>query len=351
MNTISFKQLATGLALFGAIAGTSQDSSAQNILVFDNSNHKSAELAANLLSPGNVTLATSANFETLIPSLPWDLILVSNPTTKPSSWAPLASFVTSGGRVAMSHWDFDLTSYPGMSALVTAFEVVNAGSISTSGQTLTDSLTTSIFSGIPTPIIDWHNHWGDDGDVFTPVGSAIGVAHFGNPAAPTMVLGNAGRTMVMPVFDELGDTYITPGLDIQIWQNVSNLLLGGGSGSCTSRAGVLGTNPKGYDCVFPPFAGSNWLATIDTVPVAGTATIGTIIAVRLSGGIDNIPLFGYEMLALPPYSLDVANGSHSIPIPAAISGFGLATQGVRLETDALGNVTIVLMNAQDVVIG
>ena len=83
----------------------------------------------------------------------------------------------------------------------------------------------------------------------------------------------------------------------------------------------------------------------------GTSTFGTILAVGLGGAIDNTLLFGYELLCLPPYTLDTAFGTHILPVPPGTSGVGVPTQGVRLEMDISGNVIIILMNAQDLIIG
>ena len=126
---------------------------------------------------------------------------------------------------------------------------------------------------------------------------------------------------------------------------------GGAAGSCTFRAGVLGTNPWGYNCVTVPVAGLVWQATIATTPLLGTKTMSTILTVGLGGATNGVPLFGFEMLCLPPFILNTAFGTHNIPVPLGTSGIGVPTQGVRIETGPTGNVFIVLLNAQDLVIG
>lgn len=128
-------------------------------------------------------------------------------------------------------------------------------------------------------------------------------------------------------------------------------LPGATSGTCTFRGGVLGTNPAGYDCISVPVAGVNWQAKIDVVPSVGTNTLQTILAVGLGGGINNVPLLGYEMLCLPPYILNSSLGLHSLPVPPGTTGIGIATQGARIEADHAGNFYVVLLNAQDLVIG
>ena len=133
--------------------------------------------------------------------------------------------------------------------------------------------------------------------------------------------------------------------------NATTCLPGVNPGSCTSRQGVMGVNPKGYDCVDAPSAGLLWNTSIDTIPVLGTSTLQTLVITSLSGPTENVPIFGFEMLALPPYVINSGFGSHAITVPVGTNGMGLATQGVRIETDGLGGIFIVLMNAQDVMIG
>ena len=128
-------------------------------------------------------------------------------------------------------------------------------------------------------------------------------------------------------------------------------LPGANPGTCSARKGVMGLNPGGYNCVNAPSAGASWNTTVDLTPVVGTSTLQTLVLVSLTGGIDNVPLLGYEMLALPPYVVNVAAGAHTLPVPGGTSGFALATQAARVELDSIGNVFIVLLNAQDVVIG
>lgn len=138
-------------------------------------------------------------------------------------------------------------------------------------------------------------------------------------------------------------------------QAVANAALcdpGANPGSCTFRNGVLGLNPIGYDCVNAPSSGLVWNSSVDTTPTAGTTTLATYVVLGVSGPFENSTLFGYELLTLPPYVLDPGLGSHSTLIPTGLSGGLLYTQGARLETDSTsGTVSIVLLNAQDLVIG
>jgi hypothetical protein len=121
--------------------------------------------------------------------------------------------------------------------------------------------------------------------------------------------------------------------------------------ACTPRFGVMGTNPTGYECTTAPFSGLTWTATIDTTPLPGNTTISTILVTGLGGGVNNVPMFGFEMLSLPPYLLNTSFGEHVVPIPSGLTGASISTQGARIELDPFGNVVIVLLNAQDLIIG
>jgi hypothetical protein len=137
------------------------------------------------------------------------------------------------------------------------------------------------------------------------------------------------------------------------WAWIDNVKIGsaGSVGTCTSRSGVLGTNPTGYDCVLPPYSGINWITSIEQGPSVGTGTLATIVLMGLGGATDNTPLGDFELLCLPPYLMDFGMGQHSFPVPPGMTGLTLATQGARIETDGLGSVIIVMTNGQDLLIG
>jgi len=122
-------------------------------------------------------------------------------------------------------------------------------------------------------------------------------------------------------------------------------------GTCTFRDGKLGLNPKGYFCVTAPTSGQVWSATIDMTPSIGSMTLQSFLVAGLSGPIEGAVLFGHELLTLPPYVLDKGFGSHDNLIPPGLTGGLLYTQGARLEVDSFGVLHIVLMNAQDLMIG
>ncbi|MEM7305886.1 MAG: hypothetical protein AAF682_04415 [Planctomycetota bacterium] len=122
--------------------------------------------------------------------------------------------------------------------------------------------------------------------------------------------------------------------------------------ACAFRAGS-GANPAGYDCVTAPALGEPWESSVATAPTVGTVTLSTIVATGLGGPTGGVFAAGWELLILPPYAaVDVAAGSHSLPVPALSSllGVGIATQGARLEAGPAG-ILPVLLNAQDLMLG
>ncbi len=134
---------------------------------------------------------------------------------------------------------------------------------------------------------------------------------------------------------------------------VDNILNGtlGPLGTCTYRTGVLGLNPDGYSCVTLPGSGQVWSAWIDMVPTIGSTSFQSMVVIGFSGPLDNFSILGYELLTVGPYFIHYGLGSHSLLIPQGLGGLYLATQGARIEFDSLGVVHIVLLNAQDLVIG
>lgn len=134
---------------------------------------------------------------------------------------------------------------------------------------------------------------------------------------------------------------------------IDNILNGslGPVGSCTYRKGTLGVNPDGYDCVTMPSSGQPWASSISVVPTVGTTTLQTMVVVGMGGPVDSLSLYGFEVLTAGPYITDSGMGSHMIAVPAGLSGLSLATQGLRIEVDTFGAYHIVLLNAQDIVIG
>lgn len=189
------------------------------VLVYESgSNHQFALTAAQNLFPTSVTVESSANFNTALASQAWELVVMDCPGATPTGgWLPLVDYVNGGGVAVVSFWDWDGAQG---TILLAPFEVSATVTFGLVSQTFQDSGTSNVFQGVTMPISDWHAHWADDGDEFTPTGTAIGLGHFSNPAKPAMVLGNDGRTIATFVLDVAGDTWIGDGSAVRIWENM-----------------------------------------------------------------------------------------------------------------------------------
>jgi hypothetical protein len=185
------------------------------ILVYDNNtNRHYAQTAALAIDPG-ATVATAANFNTLLTSGTWDVVAVDCPSTIPSGgWGPLTDYVTGGGAAVTSYWAWN--SQP---ALLSAFGGTGtaAGSFTLSGQTLEDTGATSLFAGVSMPHSTWFDSWFDDGDRFTLAAGSVGAAKLAAFPEPVTILGNGGRTIATFAMDEWsGDGAV------QLWTNMIN---------------------------------------------------------------------------------------------------------------------------------
>jgi hypothetical protein len=195
-----------------------------DILVFDdNTVHGLAATAATNIDPTAV-IGDSANFNTLLASQSWDAVLIDCPSNTPSGgWLPTIAFIANGGKVAMSFWDWDNDSGQGDPGLAAAFGSSGVtADYSLSGRTLTDAGTTPVFSGVTMSNSDWHDHWGDDGDAFgfTVVSGTVGMANLSGITDPVMVRGNGGRTIAAFLIDEAGDTWLSDGSGVTLWENM-----------------------------------------------------------------------------------------------------------------------------------
>jgi len=211
------------------VLGLGGSAFAQDILVYDqNSNNQYAQTAAMAISPAGTVVAGASNFNTLLTSQDWDVVAVDLPSTKiTGGWGPFIDYVNAGGAGIVSYWDWDADP-----ALVTAMGADSyLQSISTVGQTLSDTGETAIFSGVTMPHSSWFDSWFDDGDTFDLSAGSVPIATMsGYPSGPVMFTGNGGRTIGSFVIDEWqGDGAV------QLWTNMitfvpepgSLLLLGG----------------------------------------------------------------------------------------------------------------------------
>jgi hypothetical protein len=83
-----------------------------------------------------------------------------------------------------------------------------------------------------------------------------------------------------------------------------------------------GINPLGFVELTPAIMGTNWDTTMD---IATPGAVASIIAMGFTGPVSGIFLTGTihgELLTLPPLFLDVAAGTHSVPIPVDCSLLG-----------------------------
>jgi hypothetical protein len=194
------------------------------ILVYDNNtNNQFAQQAAMNISPSGTVVATSSDFDSQLASQTWDVVAVDCPSSIPSAgWTALENYVAGGGKVVMSYWDWDAKP-----TLMAAFECQLASTFSLVGTTLRDSGTSGIFAGVTMPNSDWDDSWADDGDNFTPLGTAFGLGYVLNPSKPCMVMGNDGATIAAQVIDEAGATWQGDGSAVQLWENMINEVNGG----------------------------------------------------------------------------------------------------------------------------
>ena len=187
---------------------------------------------------------------------------------------------------------------------------------------------------------------------FTPVGPAArGVAHVGSASQPAVVWGNSGRTIAGPVFDEEGDVWIANGSGVQLWANMLSHVTEP-EALCTQRNGILGLNPVAYTCITPPVVGGLWVANVDPTPTFGGQTLTTFVTLGLGGPTQGVPIFGYELLILPPYFETTGFGTHNIPVSPSplLVGLTIPSQGARLELIG-ATIKIILTNGQDVTLG
>jgi len=211
----------------------------KKILVYDNNTIHQMGLTAARNKSGDVTQAFAADFNSLLGSQTWDIVVFDCPSSKPvGGFGPLQAYVDGGGKAVAAYWDWDVDV-----ALAASFDCSLAGTISltpgvTSYQALPAGIANGTFDGVTMPNTDWHNHWGDDGDMFNPLGTAVGLGHIGTPSQPVTVKGNDGSTIATFAMDDAGDSWIPS--CIRLWENMINKVNPGDGGPCTK---VCQSNP------------------------------------------------------------------------------------------------------------
>jgi hypothetical protein len=200
-----------------------------DILVYDNNAINGyAQAAANNLS-ATVTVATTSDFNTLLNSQAWEVVLVDCPSTPPAGgWTDLINYVNAGNEVVMSFWDWDNDAGQGDPGLATAFGYTTATSFSLSDgvSTLVESATgagAAVFAGVPgMPHNSWFDNWSDDGDAYTFGGASQAIAELqGNPDPVTIVNGNFNAIATFAVDEWMGAGAV------EFWEGMANFVIGG----------------------------------------------------------------------------------------------------------------------------
>jgi hypothetical protein len=202
-------------------AGSATASVQAQILVYDeNSVNQHALRAAERVRPGEVTRAVASDFNALLASQEWEVVVLDLPSTLPlGGMGDLTAYVNDGGLAVLSTW---FAVYDG--GLFDAFGADGGASISF-GPVSMDSTGTAtadaVFAGVPMPWFDWQDNWGSDGAAFILQPGSEGLATISSAADPIMVIANDGRTIAAPVLDEMdGSTEAE-----LIWENMMNVVL------------------------------------------------------------------------------------------------------------------------------
>lgn len=345
------------LSIALAVVGLCATAQAQNVLVYDSGVHQQAWAAALVKAPVSSTLATNADFTAKVQSGAYEIVVANAPSgiLPAGAWPALAAHVAGGGRASLAFWDWDNDIGYGDPALLTAFEVSAPVSISLGpGFLLQDSGTTGLFQGVTMPNADWHSHWGDDGDTFTVTGGGVPVAHFGDPARPTVVLGNAGRTLAMPCFDEAGDTWLNDGSAARLWENVFDLMAVGGCtptvSQAVSRVGIP-ANPDVLQAPGPagPVIGSSFQPFVDHRNFLPTAIldVATVCAFQLNVATTSGTLL-VDLGSQVAFQFVNAGQPFDFSVPYDCAFVGISA---TLQVGSLDATNLVLTNALDLKIG
>lgn len=203
------------LVLLTLLVPSSNAQSAPILIYDENSINSRAQAAATSLGL-TFTVGNVSDFNTLLTTGTWDLVVVDAPSSFPSL-VPLINYINNGGAVIMSFWN--LNNEP---ALATAFDVSVSSSISTPQTVYRWDTTHPIFNSpnLLGDLASFSDLWGDNGDRLTVLGGGMGIAGF--TASPTVgqaaiVIGNNGRTIYNGfLFDDLNNPAGTELIENQI---------------------------------------------------------------------------------------------------------------------------------------
>ncbi|MEK7995782.1 MAG: hypothetical protein AAB403_18445 [Planctomycetota bacterium] len=221
------------------------------VLVYDNNSRYQTALSAatNLGLPHTRAFAT--DFNTLITSQTWGLVVMDLPSNEPGSgWQTnLINHINGGGKAIHSHWHPNTL----WAALQAAFEVSNQGA----HQTVTFYQWNShpLFSA-PNSVLGlfdvWVDVWATNGFYLQPTGSAQAAAGFtASPAAnqAAIVIGNGGRTIFNGF---LFDDYYPADKDLDSVRDIVELLENEIAAVCGPLVVDIDikfcSNPNGYNC-------------------------------------------------------------------------------------------------------
>ncbi|MEM7204111.1 MAG: hypothetical protein AAF628_27870 [Planctomycetota bacterium] len=316
-----------------------------DILVYDDGtiNQLAQTAAANV---GPTTVASSYDFNTQLTSQAWDVVVVDCPSTIPTgAWSDLTNYINTGGKVVMGFWDWDNDGGQGDPAMNAAFQVRTdpSLSISTVGLTLFDTGKTSLFTGVPMPNSDWSNNWSDDGDNFQPIiDRATPIGDFGAGDTPSMLMANGGRTICSFVLDEAGNTWLSGGGAVTLWENMIRAVQA--SDSWTPSTSERVGDPANPNVFFPggraPRIGTTWRPFVR--PDAGA--LSTFVMLNTDGQQMNVSTPFGTLLTMPSngdmifMTAPESRFSISIPWHTSLAGQDWTAQGGWLDGSVhLGN--------------
>jgi len=140
------------------------------------------------------TTTSHTNFSTDLASQSWDLIVVDTPGSNVSATntAALGTYIGSGGRSIISHWNYDANP-----ALSSIYDVSVTSSFNSPLNVFLWDSAHPIFNGV-TGVSAYDQDASDNGDRFSVINSAVALAGFTSTPTATdaaIVLGNGGNTI------------------------------------------------------------------------------------------------------------------------------------------------------------
>lgn len=192
-------------------------SGAFDVLVLDSDsvNHYAVAAAAQLAV--NYSVTDSTNFNAMLGSREWDLVLADVPSNSPTGgWTDFLSYLGGGGPAVLSYWGWSFDSnLAAPFGYTSAVDMSWAPGVSSLGPAAGPA-GTHAFAGVPeVPHSNWSGQWLSDGAVFTPVAGTTTVGLL-DGADPVMLLNPSGNGVAAPLIDEWSGT----GAD-ELWRNLA----------------------------------------------------------------------------------------------------------------------------------